>query len=223
LGVIVSNGDGAIGEIIKHEQKLLIAKGGKGGRGNACFVSSTHRSPRQREEGISGDKKTIKLVLKLISDIGLVGLPNSGKSTLLHALTNAHPRIGSYPFTTLSPNLGVLRNDVKPTVIADMPGIVEGAHRGKGLGHHFLRHIERTRLLVIVIDCSVPDPLAHYHCIINEFMNYNKGLPEKKRVVAFNKIDLLPHPPHHALSERTFYISALKSVGIKELATFLYS
>lgn len=221
LGVVVSNGDRTIGEVVKHGQNLLVARGGKGGRGNACFVSSTNRSPRQREEGMAGDDKMIKIVLKLISDIGLVGPPNSGKSTLLHALTNACPKIGGYPFTTLSPNLGVLQNDVKPIVIADMPGIVEGAHCGRGLGHLFLRHIERTHLIVIVVDSSAPDPLKDYRCIIDEFSNYGQGLSEKKRVVVFNKIDLLSEVPRFPLSERTFYISAMQGTGVEELAAFL--
>jgi GTP-binding protein len=217
LGVVVSNGEKTLGEILSHDQKLLIAKGGKGGRGNVHFLTVTDRAPRTAEPGQQGEIKTLEIVLKLISNIGLVGLPNSGKSTLLNALTNAQSKIGDYPFTTLSPNLGVIRNGQKNIVVADMPGIVEGAHTGKGLGLRFLRHIERTQLLILVIDSAVRDPLKDYECILKEFQNHSMNLLKKPRIVVFNKIDLLKRNPKYDLSERTLYISALTGQGIDSL------
>ena len=158
--------------------------------------------------------------MKLISDIGLVGLPNSGKSTLLSAITDAQPKIGNYPFTTLNPNLGALRNNFKNVIIADMPGIVEDAHSGKGLGLQFLRHIERTKSLILVIDISVPNPLFQYKCILNEFNKYKKTLLRKPRVVVFNKIDLLDTIPHYNIEEKVFYVSALKGIGLEDVVNF---
>lgn len=221
LGVIVFNDDKILGEILTNKQKLLVAKGGKGGRGNSRFVTSVSQVPRQFEEGSAGEKKILKIVLKLISDIGLVGLPNSGKSTLLKAITSAHPKIGSYPFTTLNPNLGVLGNSFKNIVIADMPGIIKGAHYGRGLGLQFLRHIERTKLLILVIDISVSDPLYQYECLLNEFKEHNNALLKKPRIVVFNKIDILDKVPKYDLKEKLFYISALKGDGIGQLIKFL--
>jgi len=221
LGTIVVNGNGAIGEVTRNGQKVLIAKGGKGGRGNDRFVSSTKQSPRYAEEGRPGEKKTLTIILKLISDIGIVGLPNAGKSTLLRAITSARPKIGNYPFTTLNPNLGVLKNNRKCIVIADMPGIVEGAHRGKGLGLQFLRHIERTNLLVLLIDISTPEPLSQYECLLNEFKQYRAALLEKPRIIVFNKIDLVEDIPTYTLTEKVFYISALKGTGISNLVKYL--
>jgi GTP-binding protein len=221
LGTIVMNSDGVIGEVVHHGQKVLVAKGGKGGRGNYHFVSSTKQSPRYAEEGTSGEKKTLTIVLKLISDIGIVGLPNAGKSTLLRAITSARPKIGEYPFTTLNPNLGVLKNYRKSIVIADMPGIVEGAHQGKGLGLQFLKHIERTNLLVLLIDISVPEPLSQYTCLLNEFKQYRTTLLEKPRIVVFNKVDLIENTPRYTLTENVFYISALKGMGVDNLIKYL--
>ncbi len=221
LGVVVMNGDKNLGEILSHNEKLLIARGGRGGRGNCHFVRATSQVPRYAEDGKGGEKKTVKIILKLISDIGLVGLPNSGKSTLLKALTNARPKIGDYPFTTLDPNLGILRNSFKHIVIADMPGIIEGAHYGRGLGLKFLRHIERTKLIILIIDISVRDPLKQYECLLHEFKNYSSALLKKPRIVVFNKIDLLDKVSDYKLKEKIFYISALKGTGIEHLVTFL--
>jgi GTP-binding protein len=221
LGTIVMNGAGVLGEVIRHNQKVLVAKGGRGGRGNYCFVSSTKQSPRYAEEGTPGEKKTLTIILKLISDIGIVGLPNAGKSTLLRAITSARPKIGAYPFTTLNPNLGVLKNYRKSIIIADMPGIVEGAHRGRGLGLQFLRHIERTNLLVLLIDISASEPLSQYTCLLNEFKQYRVALLEKPRIVVFNKVDLIEKTPTYTLSEKVFYISALKGTGVDNLIQYL--
>ncbi len=221
LGVIVMNGTKILGEILTDSEKLLLVKGGKGGRGNYHFKTATNQAPQYSEEGEVGEKKIIKIVLKLISDIGLVGLPNAGKSTLLNAITNARSKIGNYPFTTLNPNLGILRNSFKNIVIADMPGIIEGAHHGRGLGLRFLRHVERTELLVIIIDISSSYPLKQYECLLNEFKKYNSGLIKKTRVVVFNKIDLLDKLPKYDLKETVFYISALRGDGLDNLIKFL--
>jgi len=221
LGVEVYKNDKFIGEILEHKQTLLVAKGGKGGRGNRHFVTSTNQAPRIAEEGKPGEKCKLKIILKLISQVGIVGFPNAGKSTLLAAMTNAHPEIADYPFTTLTPNLGVLKDNFKNIVIADMPGIIEGAHKGKGLGIRFLRHIERTRLLVLLIDLSVDAPLKQYKALLNEFKRYSPALLEKPRIVVFNKIDLLEKIPEFKLEEKIFYISALKKIGIDELTNYL--
>lgn len=221
LGIVIVDEETVVGEILKDKQKLIVAKGGKGGRGNYRFVGPSNQSPRYAEEGTLGEKKRLKIILKLISDIGIVGLPNVGKSTLLKNITSARPKIGAYPFTTLNPNLGVLRSTVKSIIIADMPGIIEGAHHGKGLGLQFLRHIERTNLLLLLIDLSAPQPLHQYECLLNEFNQYDATLLKKPRVVVFNKIDLLSEIPRYNLKESVFYISALTGDGIDELISYI--
>ena len=221
LGIVVSNGEKTLGEILTHNQELLVAKGGKGGRGNVHFLTTSDMAPRTAESGRQGEIKTLKIILKLISDIGLVGLPNSGKSTLLNALTNAKSKIGDYPFTTLSPNLGVIKNNKGNVIVADMPGIIEGAHSGKGLGLRFLRHIERTKLLILVIDATIKDPLEHYTCILKEFKKHSMDLLKKPRIVVFNKIDLLTSIPEYNLSEKTLYVSALTGQGVESLITLI--
>ena len=221
LGIVVFAEERLVGEILADGEKLIVARGGRGGRGNAHFVSSTNRAPRKVEQGIPGETKTLKIVLKIISDIGIVGLPNAGKSTLLKAMTNARPRIDSYPFTTLSPNLGVLKDNTKNVVIADMPGIIEGAHRGKGIGLQFLRHIERTNLLLMVIDISAPNPKQQYEALLDEFEKHNPELLNKPRVVVFNKIDLLDRTPCADLKEKIFFVSALKGIGVDKLIEYL--
>ncbi|MBN2621219.1 GTPase ObgE [candidate division WOR-3 bacterium] len=220
-GTIVRDNGQTIGEVMQNGETLILARGGKGGRGNAHFASSTRQSPRHAEKGLEGEDRTLVLELKLISDIGLIGLPNAGKSTLLSALTNARPKIGDYPFTTLSPNLGVLKGRDRRIVIADMPGIIAGAHVGKGLGLTFLRHIERTRTIVFVIDIAVPDPLQHYQQLVDEFSHYSTNLVKKPRIVVFNKIDLLDTEQTYDLSEPTFYVSAVTGEGIDALAEYL--
>jgi GTP-binding protein len=221
LGVAVFDDGKLIGEIVEAGQKLVVARGGGGGRGNAHFVTSTNRAPRKVEEGRPGDKKVLKIVLKIISDIGIVGLPNAGKSTLLKAMTNARPKIDNYPFTTLSPNLGVLRDNKRNIVIADMPGIIEGAHQGRGIGLQFLRHIERTHLLILVVDSSGTNPVDQYQSLLNEFKQYDAQLLHKPRIVVFNKIDLLDRIPAVRLNENIFFVSALKGTGVDRLIEYL--
>jgi len=221
LGTVIMEEDKILGEILEDKERLVVAQGGKGGRGNRRFVTSTNQSPRYAENGRIGERRQLKIILKLISDVGVVGFPNAGKSTLLNAITNAHSRIADYPFTTLTPNLGVLKDGRRGIVIADMPGIIEGAHLGKGLGLKFLRHIERTNRLILLIDISAPDPLNQYESLIEEFRAYNKDLLRKERIIVFNKIDLLKNTPQFNIKEKVFYISALKKKGLEDLTNFL--
>ncbi|MFP4458812.1 MAG: GTPase ObgE [Candidatus Zixiibacteriota bacterium] len=173
------------------EGKLLLAKGGKGGRGNARFKSSKNQTPRRAENGEPGEERNIRLELKLIADLGLVGFPNAGKSTLLSRVTSAKPKIAGYEFTTQKPNLGIVQVDIlRSFVIADIPGIIEGASSGKGLGLKFLRHIERTRILAFVMDCTLA-PQDHYHALKNELSKYSKVLANQEHFILLNKVDLL--------------------------------
>jgi GTPase len=179
-----------VADLVAPGEEIVIARGGSGGKGNARFATSTRRAPRIAEDGGKGEQREIELELKLLADVGLAGLPNAGKSTLLAALTSARPKIADYPFTTLVPNLGVARLDDRELVIADIPGLIEGASRGLGLGEEFLRHVERTRLLVHVVDASRPDPLEDIATIDAELKSYGRGLAERPQLVALNKIDL---------------------------------
>ena len=179
-----------LGDLTQPGQQLTVCKGGRGGRGNTHFKSSTHQVPRIAEKGEPAEEKRLRLELKLIADIGLVGVPNAGKSTLLTALTNAQPKIAPYPFTTLEPNLGVAHIDEDTTVVlADIPGLIEGASQGAGLGHEFLRHIQRTRVLVHLLDGLSPDPVADYSQINSELSLFDPNLGKKPQIVALNKID----------------------------------
>ena len=195
-GTIVSDAD--TGQIIKDflqpEEIFILAKGGRGGRGNLHFKTSTHRTPRFAQPGEPGEGYRLKLELKLLADVGIIGLPNAGKSTLISKISSAHPKIGDYPFTTLTPELGVVHTDwADPFIVADIPGLIEGAHLGAGLGIQFLRHIERTRVLVHLIDAATinPDaPLTGYEIIRNELSQYNQQLIEKPQLLVINKIDL---------------------------------
>jgi GTP-binding protein len=224
LGTIVTDAatGGAIADLVAAGQELLLARGGMGGRGNARFTSSTRRAPRIAEDGQPGEEREVALELKLIADVGLVGSPNAGKSSLLAALTRAHPKIAAYPFTTLSPNLGVLRTDERELVIADIPGLIEGAHLGAGLGEEFLRHVERTRLLVHVVDAAREDPVADMATVTAELSAYGRGLDDRPLLVALNKIDL-PEARERLedLAERVgapaFAISAATGEGVPAL------
>ena len=179
-----------LGDLTQPGQQLTVCKGGRGGRGNTHFKSSTNQVPRTAEKGEPAEEKRLKLELKLIADIGLIGVPNAGKSTLLSVLTNARPKIAPYPFTTLEPNLGVANIDEDTTVVlADIPGLIEGASQGAGLGHEFLRHIQRTRVLIHLLDGLSPDPLADYSQINSELSLFDPNLGAKPQIVALNKID----------------------------------
>lgn len=179
-----------LGDLTHPGQQLTVCKGGRGGRGNTRFKSSTNQVPRTAEKGEPAEEKRLKLELKLIADIGLVGVPNAGKSTLLSVLTDAKPRIAPYPFTTLEPNLGVAYLDEDTSVVlADIPGLIEGASQGAGLGHEFLRHIQRTRVLIHLLDGLSPDPLADYSQINSELSLFDPNLGKKPQIVALNKID----------------------------------
>lgn len=174
-------------EVIDTKTQILVARGARGGRGNTEFKSATNQSPIYAENGKQTSIREIHLVLKFIADIGLIGLPNAGKSSLLEALTRAHPKIGDYPFTTLEPNLGVMAG----LVLADIPGLIEGAHEGRGLGIKFLKHIEKTRLLIHCIDVTSKDLLSDYAVIRNELKRYDKMLAKKKEIILLTKIDLI--------------------------------
>ena len=179
-----------IADLTQPGQRVIVARGGRGGRGNARFKSPTNQAPRMAEKGEPGEERWLLLELKLIADIGIVGVPNAGKSTLLSVVSAARPKIADYPFTTLTPNLGVALVGDREVVLADIPGLVEGAHRGVGLGHSFLRHIERTRLLIHLLDGAGTDPLGDFVQINTELALYDPKLAEKPQIVALNKIDL---------------------------------
>ncbi len=191
-GTIVFDEDSGevLGDLTEAGQQLVVCKGGRGGRGNVHFTTSRHQAPRIAEKGEPGQEKNLRLELKLIADVGLVGVPNAGKSSFLAAVTNATPKIADYPFTTLEPHLGVHEFDVdRSLVLADIPGLIEGAHQGVGLGDSFLRHIQRTRVLIHLLDGLAVDPLADFSQINNELALFDPALGEKPQFVAFNKID----------------------------------
>jgi GTP-binding protein len=180
-----------LGELLAAGDRLVVAHGGRGGRGNVHFASPTHRAPTHYEKGAPGEERWIELELKLIADIGLVGAPNAGKSTLLAALTAAQPKVGAFPFTTTSPNLGVLELDEERTaVVADVPGLIEGAHQGHGLGHAFLRHVERTRVLVAVVDGAAEDPVAQWRAVAEELRLHDAALARRAMPMVVTKQDL---------------------------------
>ncbi|MEO0107790.1 MAG: GTPase ObgE [candidate division WOR-3 bacterium] len=224
--------DYLIGEVLADGAMLLVAQGGRGGRGNAAFKTQRNPTPRLRELGKPGQARRLRLALRMISDIGLVGLPNAGKSSILARITHALPKIADYPFTTLAPNLGTLDDGVRRYTIADLPGIVEGASQGKGLGLRFLRHIERTRVLVFVIDSSRPAPDQDYRLLWTEIRNYNPAILKKPQLLVINKIDLLPNGQAESgiLSSirkqtrvrQAFAVSALTGQGIDRFAAELF-
>jgi GTP-binding protein len=193
VGTIVTNEDGLVMvDLTEDGQRAVVAAGGRGGFGNAHFLSSVRQAPKFAEKGEAGEVKQLTLELKLIADVGLVGLPNAGKSTLLSVVSNAKPEIADYPFTTLTPNLGVVDVDKQSSLLfADIPGLIEGAAEGKGLGDEFLRHVERTAVLLHLIDASSPDVVADYQTIQNELATYRTNLAKKRQIVVLSKIDLV--------------------------------
>jgi GTP-binding protein len=218
-----------IADLAEEGQRVLVAKGGRGGRGNARFVSSTNRAPRRVEPGEEGEQKFLRLEMKLLADVGLVGFPNAGKSTLIARISAARPKIADYPFTTLTPNLGVVRlGDDRSFVVADVPGLIEGAHRGLGLGHQFLRHLERTKVLVHIVDVSGAsgrDPVSDLETVRRELEMFQPALAAKPQIVAANKLDAVDDPSRvdalarraDALSLPFFRISAATGTGVPEL------
>jgi GTPase len=198
LGTIIYDNDtkDILVDLVKDDQEILFLTGGIGGKGNSHFATSTNRTPRFAQDGMPGQKKTIKLSLKYIADVGLIGLPNVGKSTLLSRLTMARPKIDNYPFTTIFPNLGIMESDnQKRLTIADIPGLIEGASEGKGLGHRFLKHVERTRFLLHLIDGAASpkkEILKDFYLLQDELNRFNPNITKKEQMVLINKIDLMP-------------------------------
>ncbi len=223
LGTVVKDAETGqiIGDIVQEGQRLVVARGGRGGRGNARFATPTHRSPREWEPGQPGEDRWIELELKLIADIGLVGLPNAGKSTLLSRISHARPKIADYPFTTLEPNLGIVAyRDFTHFVVADIPGLIEGAHQGKGLGIQFLKHIERTRALSYLIDSTDPDPLKTFTILYHELKAYSATLVKKPAIIVLTKMDLQTAdyvPPKFDNGLPLIMISAVRGDHLEEL------
>ena len=210
-------------DLVRPGQEIVAARGGKGGRGNARFATATHQAPREAEEGRPGEERDLELELKLLADVGLVGLPNSGKSTLLSRLSAARPKIADYPFTTLEPHLGVVPlGEYRQILMADIPGLISGAHRGKGLGIQFLRHIERTRMLLFLLDVTVDDPTGDLRVLRRELARFSPALLAKPSIVCLNKIDIWPpdRPLPTLPGEETTVcqaISALTGRGLEPL------
>lgn len=216
IGTIIKNFNGQeIVDLTQDKKRALIAKGGKGGLGNVHFKSATNRIPHEASRGEKGELKKITLDLKLIADVGLIGLPNAGKSTLLSVLSKAQPKIAAYPFTTLSPNLGVTTYKGRRIVFADIPGLIEGASSGKGLGYKFLRHVERTKLLVHLIDPQSADPAKDYQTIRDEIKKFNPLIFKKKEIVVFTKQDLGIAKPKEF--KNALEISSATHTGIEDL------
>jgi GTP-binding protein len=240
VGTMVSDAETGelLVELLEHGQRVPLAKGGDGGFGNLHFKSSTNRAPRQKTPGWPGEAKKLKLELRVLADVGLLGMPNAGKSTLIAAISNARPKIADYPFTTLHPNLGVVRvAPEKSFVVADIPGLIEGASEGAGLGHQFLRHLQRTRLLLHIVDVApfdeTVDPVAQARAIVAELKKYDPKLHAKPRWLVLNKMDMVPADQRDALAKEfvrrfrwkgpVFQISALARDGLQLLIENIYT
>jgi GTP-binding protein len=230
VGTIVYDADSGelLHDFTRAGDRFLVAKGGRGGRGNQHFATATHQAPTEHEPGFPGDAKHLRLELKLLADVGLVGFPNAGKSTLISRISAARPKIADYPFTTIEPNLGVVSVDDSTFVVADIPGLIEGAHLGHGLGVQFLRHIERTRLLVHLVDVSETsgrDPVEDFHVVMRELAGFSEDLPKKPMFLVASKIDVAQDPARIenlralAASEKLpfFEISSVTGQGIEDL------
>jgi GTP-binding protein len=218
--------DRIIGDLTHPGETLLIAQGGRGGLGNHCFLSNRNRAPENAFPGQPGENRFLRLELKLLAEVGIIGLPNAGKSTLISALSAARPKIADYPFTTLVPNLGVVRKPTGDgTVFADIPGLIEGAHAGAGLGHDFLRHIERTRLLLHLVDATSETAIADYQTIQQELKAYGRGLSDRPQILALNKIDAVDDDDlqallvqfQHLTQAHVFTISAVSRANLDTL------
>ncbi|MGF1587756.1 MAG: GTPase ObgE [Pleurocapsa sp.] len=233
-GTLITDADTGeyIGDLTIDGETLCVAAGGKGGLGNKHFLSNRNRAPEHALPGLEGEIRRLRLELKLIAEVGIIGLPNAGKSTLISALSSAKPKVADYPFTTLVPNLGVVRKPTGDgTVFADIPGLISGASEGIGLGHDFLRHIERTRVLLHLIDATVENPIADYQTIQQELEAYGHGLPERPQIIAFNKIDavdseilaLITSELHELTSMPIFHVSAVTRQGLDTLVQKVWS
>jgi len=227
-GTIVydADSDEFLADLVEDGQQVLVARGGRGGRGNAAFASPTNQAPRLAEHGEPSEERWLRLELKLIADVGVIGMPNAGKSTLLSVVSAARPKIAAYPFTTLQPNLGVVQVDeYQSFVMADVPGLIEGASEGAGLGHQFLRHVERTRLLIHLLDGAAVDPLVDYQTINRELTQFSERLAEKPQIVVLNKMDLpdaqawwpLVQEAMHEQDIEAYAISAVSGQGVRAL------
>jgi GTP-binding protein len=218
-----------LADLIEPGTRWVAARGGRGGRGNARFATPTRQAPRNSEPGEPGEEKWLELELKLIADIGLVGPPNAGKSTLLSRITRARPRIAAYAFTTLEPNLGIVELDPERRLVAaDLPGLIAGAHEGKGLGHEFLRHVERTRALAFLVDATSPDPSGDLRMVERELHEHSAALLERPRILVLTKADLLPPEEHAGLPERlgmphALLVSSHSGLGIGRLLEEFWS
>jgi len=228
--VVKDAGSGdVLADLVRPGQEFTAARGGRGGRGNARFATSTHQAPRHAENGGPGEERRLDLELKLIADVGLVGLPNAGKSTLLSRISRAHPRIASYPFTTLEPHLGlVVLDPERQFVVADVPGLIEGAHEGRGLGIQFLRHLERTRAIVRLVDITSEHPAGDLRLLEREMALHRVNLASRPGLVALTKADLIPAEEHAKAAERAGLpdarvISAHSGLGLRELLEELWT
>ena len=220
-------------EPISDNEEKVVVPGGKGGLGNWHFKSSTNQTPKYAQPGLEGNEKQLLLELKVLADVGLVGFPNAGKSTLLSVITDAKPKIANYEFTTLKPNLGIVRHrDFKSFVVSDIPGIIEGASEGKGLGHHFLRHIERNSTLLFLISCESRNVIKEYQTLLNELKSYNRELLDKERIVVISKSDLINQKERLAIKNKlktnlqkieSHFISAVTLEGVVELKDLIWN
>jgi GTPase len=226
VGTVISNAESGerIGELVEDGERLTVARGGRYGLGNENFKTPSNRTPRQFTYGGDGEVRRLEITLKLIADVGLVGEPNAGKSTLISVVSAAHPKIADYPFTTTTPVLGIVRIDENQSfVMVDIPGLIEGAHQGRGMGKEFLRHVERCRVLLFMIDVMNPDPAESYHMLRNEIMRYDAVLLERKSILVLTKCDQLPggvkgvDPELLKLHDPTLAISAVSRQGLDQL------
>jgi GTP-binding protein len=223
---VLDEDDQLVADLAVPGARAVLARGGEGGRGNRRFATPTRQAPRFAETGLPGEEADYELRLKLLADAALVGLPNAGKSSLLARISNARPKVADYPFTTLQPVLGTVDTDERQLVVADVPGLIEGASEGVGLGHEFLAHLERARLLVHVIDAAATDPAESFAAIEHELEEYGAGLAERPQVVVLNKIDLLPEPPALEVDDprvlRVFALSAATGEGVERFRRTLF-